>query len=53
MLKEPVETTLNPSALTDLELLRFMEEFVNGDGMPRTFQREIVRRFAQKIIGSN
>jgi hypothetical protein len=53
MLKEPVETTLNPSALTDLELLRFMEEFVNGDGMPRTFQREVVRRFAQKIIGSN
>lgn len=52
MLKEPVETTLNPSALTDLELLRFVEDFVNGDGMPRAFQREIVRRFAQKIIGT-
>jgi hypothetical protein len=52
MLKEPVETPILPSSLTDLELLRFMEDFINGDGMPRTFQREVVRRFAQKIIGS-
>lgn len=52
MLKEPVETTLNPASLTDLELLRFVEDFINGDGMPRSFQREIVRRFAQKIIGT-
>jgi hypothetical protein len=52
MLKEPVESPIMPSSLSDLELLRFAEDFVNGDGMPRAFQREIVRRFAQKIIGS-
>ena len=52
MLKEPVESPIMPSSLSDIELLRFMEDFVNGDGMPRSFQREVVRRFAQKIIGS-
>ena len=53
MLKEPVETTLNPSSLTDLELLRFSEEFVHDtSGLPKAFQRELVRRFAQKLIGN-
>ena len=50
MLKEPVETTLNPTSLTDLELLRYAEEFVYGQGIPRNFQRELVRRFADKIV---
>ena len=52
MLKEPVETTLSPSSLSDLELLRFAEDFVHGDGLPKSFQRELIRRFAQKIIGT-
>ena len=52
MLKEPV-TTLNPTSLSDLELLRHSEEFIHdGDGLPKAFQRELVRRFAQKLIGS-
>ena len=50
MLKEPVEQTTNPSSLTDLELLRHAEEFVYGQGLPRNFQRELVRRFADKIV---
>ena len=50
MFKEPVETTLSPSNLTDLELLRFAEEFVDGDGMPRDFQKELVKRYTQKIL---
>ena len=52
MLKEPVETTLNPSSLTDFELLRYAEALVHTDGLPKSFQRELVRRFAQKLIGS-
>ena len=34
-------TTLDPKNLTDAELLRFAEDFVNGDGMPRSFQKEV------------
>jgi hypothetical protein len=50
MFKEPVETTLNPRALTDYELLRFSEDFVYGDGLPKEFQIELVNRFASRII---
>jgi hypothetical protein len=50
MLKEPVETTLNPKALTDYELLRLSEDFVYGDGLPKDFQLELVNRFASRII---
>ena len=50
MLKEPVETTLNPRALSDYELLRFSEDFVYGDGLPKEFQKELVNRFASRII---
>lgn len=52
MLKEPVETPIMPSSLTDFELLRFSEDFVTDGGLPKSFQRELVRRFAQKLIGS-
>lgn len=48
MFKEPV-TPLDPASLTDKELLRFAEDFVNGDGMPRAFQHELVRRLAQRV----
>jgi hypothetical protein len=50
MHKEPVETTSNPKALTDYELLRFSEDFVYGDGLPKEFQIELVNRFASRII---
>jgi hypothetical protein len=50
MLKEPVETTLHPRTLTDYELLRFSEDFVYGDGLPKEFQIELVNRFASRII---
>jgi hypothetical protein len=50
MLKESVETTLNPRTLTDYELLRFSEDFVYGDGLPKEFQIELVNRFASRII---
>jgi hypothetical protein len=47
MFKEPV-TALDPNALSDKELLRFSEDFINGEGMPRSFQKEIVARLALK-----
>jgi hypothetical protein len=52
MFKEPVEstTTTNPRALTDYELLRFSEDFVHGNGLPKEFQKELVNRFASRII---
>lgn len=50
MLKEPVETSLYPRTLTDYELLRFSEDFVHGNGLPKEFQKELVKRFALKII---
>lgn len=50
MYKEPVELILNPRTLTDYELLRFAEDFVYGDGLPKEFQKELVKRFALKII---
>jgi hypothetical protein len=50
MLKEPVETTLNPRTLTDYELLHFAEDFAYGDGLPKEFQIELLKRFASRII---
>lgn len=50
MFKEPVETTLSPSNLTDLELLRFAEEFVEGNGLPKDFQKELVKRYTAKVL---
>jgi len=50
MLKESVETSLNPTTLTDYELLRFAEDFAYGNGLPKEFQIELVKRFALKTI---
>ena len=50
MLKEPVESPIHPPTLTDLELLRFAEEQVYAQGLPINFQKELVRRFADKIV---
>ena len=49
MYKEHV-TPIDPKALTDKELIRFAEDFVNGDGLPRSFQKELLKRFTQRII---
>lgn len=47
MLKEPVTTTLHPSSLTDKELIRFADEFIQTNilGMTTPFQREVLERF--------
>jgi len=50
MQKKPIETPIHPPTLSDLELLRFCEEYVYTQGLPINFQKEIVRRFADKIV---
>ena len=50
MLKEPIKSSIYPPTLSDLELLRFCEESVYTQGLPINFQKELVRRFADKIV---
>jgi len=50
MFKKPVESSISPSSLTDRELLRFAEDFASIGTMPKSFQQELVKRLAQKII---
>ena len=50
MQQTPVESPIYPSILSDLELLRYCEEFVYTQGLPITFQKELVHRFADKIV---
>lgn len=52
MLKESIETTLDPASLTDDELIRFAEEFLHSNilGMTRKFQAELLKRFTEKTI---
>lgn len=49
MLKEPV-TPIDPRALTDKELIRFAGDFVHGNGLPKSFQQELLARFTLRII---
>jgi hypothetical protein len=50
MLKEQIDSPIHPPILSDFELLRFCEEQVYTQGLPINFQKEIVRRFANKIV---
>ena len=50
MQQTPIETQIHAASLSDLELLRFAEEFVYAQGLPKNFQIELVRRFADKIV---
>jgi hypothetical protein len=50
MFKEPIESTISPSSLTDIELLRFAEEFASNGTMPQSFQQELVKRLHLRII---
>jgi hypothetical protein len=50
MLKEQIEFPVHPPILSDLELLRFCEESVYTQGLPKNLQIELVRRFADKIV---
>jgi hypothetical protein len=49
MQQTSLESPIHAASLSDLELLRFAEDFVYGQGLPKHFQIELVRRFADKI----
>ena len=50
MQQTPVDSPIHAASLTDLELARFAEQFVYSQGLPKNFQIELVRRFADKIV---
>ena len=50
MQQTPIESAIYAPTLSDLELLRFCEEHVYTQGLPISFQKELVRRFADKIV---
>jgi hypothetical protein len=50
MQQTSIDSPIHAASLSDLELLRFAEDFVYGQGLPNNFQIELVRRFADKIV---
>jgi len=44
------ESAISPTALTDKELIRFAERYLDS-GMPLSFQKELLKRFNQRING--
>lgn len=52
MQQTPIEFPIHAASLSDLELLRFAEELVHTQGLPKTLQIELVRRFADKIVNT-
>ena len=52
MYKDQVNTPIDPSSLTDAELIRFAEELLHDSilGMTRKFQEELLKRFTKRII---
>jgi hypothetical protein len=52
MQQTPIESPIHAASLSDVELLRFAEELVYTQGLPKHFQIELVRRFADKIANT-
>jgi hypothetical protein len=50
MQQTSVDSPIHAASLSDLELVRFAEQFVYSQGLPKNFQIELVRRFADKIV---
>jgi len=44
------QVVITPQALTDKELIRFAERYLDT-GMPLTFQKELLKRFDKRING--
>jgi len=44
------ESAISPTALTDKELISFAERYLDT-GMPLSFQKEVLKRFNQRING--
>jgi hypothetical protein len=44
------ESPIHPSSLTDKELISFADRYLDT-GMPLSFQKELLKRFNQRING--
>lgn len=38
-----------PNSLTDQELVRFADRYIHTSGLPSDYQRELLKRFEDKI----
>jgi hypothetical protein len=38
-----------PNALTDQELVRFADRYIHTSGLPSDYQRELLKRFEDKL----
>lgn len=38
-----------PTSLTDQELVRFADRFIHTSGLPSDYQRELLKRFEDKL----
>lgn len=54
MSTEQVKTrsTPIPGALSDKELIRFADRYINTCGLPTDYQRELLKRFEEKVVNS-
>ena len=48
MHKEQV-TQINPRTLSDKELVRFAEDYVNNGGLNEEYQKELIKRLSAKV----
>jgi hypothetical protein len=48
--EEIKQAVITPAALTDKELIRFAERYLDT-GMPLSFQKELLHRFDKRING--
>lgn len=48
---EQVETRVTPvpNSLTDQELVRFADRYIHTSGLPSDYQRELLKRFEDKL----
>jgi hypothetical protein len=44
------QAVITPAALTDKELIRFAERYLDTS-MPLSFQKELIKRFDQRVNG--
>ena len=42
-------TVIHPRTLSDKELVRFAEEYVNNGGLNEDYQKELIKRLSDKL----
>jgi hypothetical protein len=51
MCPEQIETksSILPNVLTDRELVKFADRYIQTTGLPSNYQRELLKRFSDKL----